>query len=295
VGHGAAAPADGVFDAMVHGAQVNADESVLPAAPLSLSEKAESAAWRMKYLGTSLQMLCAVGLVVLGVWGSMGVVDDWRAWHQGIPVRGELKGETSSKLIVSILDVNLVYQMPGEDHVRSQGRYIMTLWEPSENAGRMRALKDAPDVVTFEEAVNLIPLRIPLLLAAFGLAVALVFGTRSAWRKSGYTATIAATAKEGRLADPSFVEMRTNGAITGYTLKGTLNGKPVTTSLPPAQGPTRMVFADDTGALLVAQSADGALFVPVFLDGEPFVWSRHDLAKAQAILKQRGSPTTLVI
>jgi hypothetical protein len=46
--------------------------------------------------------------------------------------------------------------MPGETQIRSSNRMFMTLWMPDENSGSVRALESDPDVVTFEEAVDLV-------------------------------------------------------------------------------------------------------------------------------------------
>lgn len=290
-----AAPVDGVLDALAHGASAQPQESVLPAAPLVLSSRAESMAWRRRYLGPSILVLCSVALTALCAWGTVGIVDDLRAWHDGVTVQAQLKGRITSKLIVSILDVNLVYQMPDEERPRTQGRWFMTLWLADEDAGRVRALRDDPTVVTFEEAVDLVPFRIPTVLLGFALAGGCLLSARNSRKRARVPSLVAQSAREGALREAHVTEMRTNGAVTGYHLTGVLEGRAVSLDLGPQENPARIAVADASGALLVAVSGDGQHFVPVFADGEPFLWSKHDLVQAQAILAARGSPTRLTV
>jgi hypothetical protein len=293
VGDVAAAPASGAFEAIAHGASVSADESMLPPAPLLVSTAAQRHAWRQKHVGPAFLVVCAVALVGLSAWGTVGVVNDLRAWYGGVPVRAELKGSTTSKLIVSILEVKLAWQMPAEERVRTADRVFMTLWMPDDDGGSVRALASDPDVVTFEEAVDLVPFRIPLLLGGFGFAFGALVRARNTRRNADLIHHVAATGVEGLLQQPVIAETRVNGATTGWTVSGVLDGKAVTTSIPPSPGPNALVMANGRGDLLVVKSADGAAFVPLYADGEPFAWSAASWARAQAVLQARGSPTRL--
>lgn len=293
VGDVGAAPAAGVFDALVQGSPASAGESVLPPGALSLSAAAERQAWRAKHLAPAIVGAAGLASAALSVWGTVGVVDDLRAWHGGVEVPAELKGSTTSKLLFSFVDVELAWQMPGESSVRTASRMFMTLWMADKDAGSVRALVDDPTVVTFEEAVDLVPFRIPLLLAGFALAGGCVVGARSRRRSADQLRHIAATAVEGVLRSPSIVENRVNGAVVGFTLNGLLDGKPVSTSITARPGPAGLVVADDSGGILVVKSADGTAFTPLYTDGEPFLWSPSAWTHAQAVLAARGSPTRL--
>ena len=293
VGAVAAAPAGGAFDALARGAQVDGQESLLPPAPLVVSLAAERQAWRARYVGSPFLVLCGLALALLCGWGSVGVVNDLRAWYGGIEVPAELKGSTTSKLIVSFVDVQIAWQMPDQEGLRTQRRWFMTLWMADDDAGRVRALPDNPEVVTFEEAVDLVPFRVPLLLLGFAAAVGSVVSARNTRRNAGRVHHIAASGVEARLFEPRMTETRVNGATTGWVLSGVLDGKAVTLNLPPQPGPPGLVMADGSGALLVVKSADGSAFVPLCVDGEPFAWTPAAWARAQAVLQARGSPSRL--
>ena len=294
VGDAGAAPAGGVLAAIVSGSRVDGADSVLPPAPLLVSSWSSSQAFRAKYIGPALLVVSSIAMTALGGWATVGIVNDLRAWHQGVEVPAELKGSTTTKLIVSFLDIQLAWQMPGETAIRHDNRFFMTLWMPDDNAGAVRALVADPSVATFEEAVDLVPLRAPLVLALFGFSIGALVSARNQRRQADHVLRIAETAVEARLVDPTIVAQTHNGAVTGYTLSGVLEGVPVTTTLAASVHPDQLVFADDTGALLVARSADGSGWVPIRVDGEPFAWRGADLARAQAVLVARGSPSVLV-
>jgi hypothetical protein len=171
---------------------------------------------------------------------------------------------------------------------------FMTLWMPGDDAGRVRVLRNHPDVVTFEEAVDLVPFRIPLVLLGVAFAVGALVSARNTRRNADRVHIVAASAVEGVLREARFVETRVNGATTGWTLHGVLDGRAVTASIGPRPGPQALVMADGTGALLVVQSANGAAFMPLFVDGEPFAFAPTAWARAQAVLYARGSPSRLV-
>ena len=293
VGGAGAAPAGGVLAAIVSGSRVDAVESVFPPAPLVVSVAAERSAFRQKYIGPAILVVSSVAMMALGGYATVGVVNDLRAWHQGIEVPAELKGSTTTKLILSFLHIELAWQMPGESTPRHDSRWFMTLWMPDEDAGAVRALADDPSVATFEEAVDLIPLRAPLILGLFAFAVGALFSARKQRKTADRVQLIADTAVEGRLVDPSIVTQTTNGAVTGHTLSGTLDGLPVSMVLAANTFIGGLVVADSTGDLLVAKSIDGAVWTPILADGEPFAWRGADLARAQAILIARGSPSVL--
>lgn len=295
VGGAAAAPAAGAFEAIARGTVVDADHSLLPSGPLVLSAAAQRHAWRQKHVAPVLLVGAALGLAILSAWGTAGVVNDLRAWYGGIEVPAELKGSTTTKLIVSVLDVQLAWRMPNEARVRTTDRMFMTLWKADDDGGAVRALVNDPDVVTFEEAVDLVPFRIPLLLTGFALVVGCLYNARTTRRSADRLQRIAHDAVEGVLQSPSFVEMRMNGATTGWTLTGVLDGKVVKTTLGPQPGPAALVLANSTGDLVVVKSADGADFTPLFFDGEPFAWSPSQWATAQAVLQARGSSTRLTV
>ena len=294
VGAAGAAPAGGVLAALVSGSRVNSDDSVLPPAPLIVSAAASSQAFRAKYVGPAVLVVCSIAMTVLGGWATIGIVNDLRAWHQGVEVPAELKGSTTTKLVVSVVDIQLAWQMPGETVVRHDNRWFVTLWMPDDNAGAVRALVADPSVATFEEAVDLVPLRAPLVLALFGFSIGALVSARNQRRSADRIAQIAATAVEARLVDPQIVTLSTNGTVTGYTLTGVLDGLPVSLGLAPTFEPASLVFADDTGALLVARTAESGWWTPIRVDGEPFAWRGADLARAQAVLVARGSPSVLV-
>lgn len=294
VGDVAAAPVGGAFDAIARGSTAAPGESLLPPAPLLVSAAAQRHAWRAKYVGPAILVAAAVGLGGLSAWGTVGVVNDLRAWYGGVEVPAELKGSTTSKLIVTMLDIQLAWQMPDEPQVRSTERLFMTLWMADDDGGRVRALVSNPDVVTFEEAVDLVPFRVPLLLAGFGIAIGSLLSARTTRRNAERIHRIAATAVEGVLVAPTFVETRVNGATTGWTVSGVLDGKGVSASVGAVPGPNGLVLADGSGALVVVKSADGEAFTPLFVDGEPFAWTASSWAHAQAVLQARGSPTRLV-
>ena len=294
VGDVGAAPAGGVHAALAHGTAADASDSVFPAAPLLLSTAAETQAWRARHLAPAFLVVCSVAFAVLGGLGGLGVINDLRAWYGGIEVPAEMKGSTSSKLVLSFLDVQLAWQMPGETQVRSANRMFMTLWTPDEDAGAVRALVDHPEVVTFEEAVDLVPLRLPLILAAFGMAFGAAVSARNSRKNADRVRRVAKDAVEGVLQQVTVVENRVNVTVTGYTLAGVLDGRAVSCALGPSPGPDGLIVAGANGGILVARSADGLDFQPLFTTGEPFAWKAADWARAQAILDARGSPTRLV-
>jgi hypothetical protein len=294
VGGAGAAPAGGVLAAIVSGSTVGAGERVLPAAPLTVSAATTSMAFRRKHTGPAILVIMSIAMTGLGGYATVGIVNDLRAWHQGIEVPAEITGSTTTKLVFSVLAIQLAWQMPNETAVRHDARMFMTLWMADKEAGAVRALIDDPSVVTFEEAVDLVPFRIPLVLGLFAMAGAAVVSARDQRRRVDTVSQIAETAVEGRLEHPSIVTQMVNGAVTGHTLSGVLNGVEVSTVLLHTVNPTTLVIADDTGALLVACSADGRHFVPIRHDGEPFAWRGADLARAQAVLLARGSPSILV-
>lgn len=295
VGDVGAAPAGGVHAALAHGTRATASDSVFPAAPMMLSTAAETQAWRARHVAPVLLVVASVAFAGLGGWGGIGIVNDLRAWYGGVEVPAELKGSTSSKLVVSILDVQLAWQMPGEEQVRSTNRMFMTLWTPDDDIGAVHALVDHPEVVTFEEAVDLVPLRLPLILAAFAMAFGAIVSARNSRRTADAIRRVAAGVVEGVLYDVTVVENRANGTVTGYTLTGVLDGRPVTHTMGLNPGPAGLIFAGASGGgILVAKSADGMDFQPLLTTGEPFAWKAADWARAQAVLDARGSPTRLV-
>jgi hypothetical protein len=294
VGGAGAAPAGGVLAAMVLGSRVDASDSALPPAPLVVSAATMSMAFRQKHIGPLVLVISSVGMTVLGGYATLGIVNDLRAWHQGVEVPAEISGSTTTKLIVSFLDIQLAWQMPSESTVRHDTRWFMTLWMPDENAGAVRALVDDPSVATFEEAVDLVPFRIPLVLGLFALAGSALVSARNQRRQADSVLRVAETAVEGRLEHPTIVTQTANGVVTGHALSGLLNGATVNIALPGTLDPATLVIADRSGALLVACSADGKHVAPIRHDGQPFVWRGADLARAQAVLAARGSPTILV-
>lgn len=291
---GSAASVDGVLAAIAAGSSVDARESVLPRAPLIVSAAASREAFRAKYIGPAFLVVSALAMSALGVFATVGVVNDLRAWHQGVEVPAELKGSITTKLVISFIDVELAYQMPEEQQIRTDTRWFMTLWMADEEAGAVRALRSDPRVVTFEEAVDLVPLRIPLILALFGLAVGAVISARNQRKTAERVAFIAASAVEDRLESPQIVTHTTNGAVTGHTLSGTLQGKLVSMGLHANVDLNALVFADHTDAFVVVASKDRAWWTPLFVDGEPFAWKGADLARAQAVLTARGSSSVLI-
>lgn len=110
--------------------------------------------------------LIAVGITCAGLslWGMLGAANDLRAWHRGVEVNAELKGNSRTGLLASVIHIKIVYSLPDEDDVHTANRMFMTLFRPDDDVGQVRALPDAPEIVTFEEAIDLLPLRIPLLL-----------------------------------------------------------------------------------------------------------------------------------
>jgi hypothetical protein len=167
------------------------------------------------------------------------------------------------------------------------------LWTPDDDIGAVHALVDDPEIVTFEEAVDLVPLRLPLILAAFGMAFGAIVSARNSRRTADAIRRVAAGVVEGVLHQVTVVENRVNGTVTGYTLGGVLDGRAVTSAMGPSPGPEGLVVASAEGGILVARSADGTDFSPLFTTGEPFQWKAADWARAQAVLDARGSPTRL--
>jgi hypothetical protein len=294
VGDVAAAPVAGVFEALVQGSAAHPAEAILPVAPWRLSAAAQSKAFRAAWVAPLLLALCSVALFGLSAWGTIGVVDDLRAWHGGVEVAAETKGRTTSKFVVSIVEVQLAWQMPGEHDVRTGSRSFMTLGMPDKDTGAVRALVDEPGLVTFEEAVDRVPFRVPLLLVGFGLALACLRGARSSRREADRVRRIAATGVEDVLRWPSFTETSVNGTTNGWVVNGLLRGKRVRCNIGPTPGPAGLIVADAEGGVLVARCADDALFTPIFFDGEPFAWAPGAWAHAQVVLQARGSPTRLV-
>jgi len=293
VGDVGAAPAGGVHAALASGSSVSGGDSIFPSSPLLLSSRAESQAFRARHVAPVLLGICGLAFGGLGLFGAHGVVNDLRAWYGGVEVPAELKGSNSSKVVLSLLDVQLAWQIPGEERVRTDRRVFMTLWMPDKDAGAVRALKDNPDVVTFEEAVDLVPLRLPLILGALALAFGAFRNARTTRRNADRIRHVAASATEGILLHANVVESRVNGVVTGYALGGTLDGRVVSIALGPEPGPAGLVVAGRDGGVVVAKSADGEAFAPLFVTGEPFFWKAADWARAQAVLAARGSPTRL--
>jgi hypothetical protein len=294
VGDVGAAPAGGVHAALASGTAVSGAESIFPSSSMMLSAATESQVFRARHVTPVFLVVIALGFSALGGVGALGVVNDLRAWYGGVDVPAEAKGSTSSKIVLSVLDIQLAWQMPGEARVRSANRMFMTLWTPDEHLGAVRALADDAEVVTFEEAVDLVPLRLPLILGAFGLAWGVFVGARTTRRNADRIRQVGANVVEGVLREVTVVENRVNGAVTGYTLGGVLDGRAVSTQLGVDPGPGGLIVAGADGGVLVAKSADGASFAPVFVTGEPFAWRAADWARAQAVLAARGSPTRLL-
>lgn len=308
--HGSAAAvpgAAGVLQALTQNAVASADDPVLPAGPLALTDAAWAQSRRGRIVGAPL--LGGLGAVWLGgaVWAGAALAEDQWVWRHGVPVDADVKGETTRYQGVFVNTVlHIAYQLPAAHDgqaapVLSKAQSFLTfLAGPGDTVGSVRALPDEPERVTTENAATSWPWRLPTPLLLLGLCGLCVYGAVDAWRRADRLPLIASDPREVVVKIREVTGVLTNGAFTHFKVSGVVidTGTAIAFTLPAATPPlTSLVFADGSGDRIVgvcARSHPALGFEPLLPSLAPFQVSMDQKARAQAVLAARGSPTVLV-
>jgi hypothetical protein len=235
----------------------------------------------------SFLVLFGVGILLLAAWAGLGMWQDFHVWRTGRPVEAELTGKITSKLIMSIVDVDITYRVSGENNDRTSGRMFMSLWEADTDAGIVKVSATDPSLVTFEEAYDMLPFRLPLNLLLGVAGLASLVAARSS-RRAGLALRNFATV----------VDVLTDVVVTENqqtTIVGKLRSSGAATTITLVAGElTPMVAVDDKGGWLVLRSSDAKHVWPLRIDGHPLVLAATQKQALQADIEAAGSTTKIL-
>lgn len=276
-----------------------ADEAVLPAGPLLLSDAALRRVTLARFVGLPLLLGGAVVAGFFAVRSAWWIVDDVRTWERAAPVDAEVKGEVRRYQGVFVsTDVQAAYLDPHSGQL-AKGAVSFSTWifEPDRSATAVRAVPGEPGHIVLEASVRSWRARVPTPLVLCGIAALLVVAARGVRKNLGKLAAIAADPVEAHFVVGGITELRTNGATTGYTVRGALDGVERSFTLGARTPPDRLVAADGTGAVVLVVQARGRpeWFEPLLVDLWPFALGADQRARAQAVLQARGSATRLAL